>query len=171
TTPYVLGALRYARSCRAKTVAVTCNRAAPLARIADLVIAPQVGPEVIAGSTRLKAGTAQKLVLNMLSTAAMVRLGYVYDNWMIQVATANRKLRERALRILQQAAGTSRQKAARALAQAAAAAPRTGTPHSRNALPVALIMLKRRLGAAEAWRRLRTAGGNLRRALGESSRP
>ncbi len=171
TTPYVLGALRYARSCRAKTVAVTCNPEAPLTQIADLVIAPQVGPEVIAGSTRLKAGTAQKLVLNMLSTAAMVRLGHVYDNWMIHVAPANRKLRERALRILQQATGTSQPQAARALAQAAAAAPRAGTAPGHNALPVALIMLKRHVDAAEAWRRLRAAGGNLRRALGETGRP
>lgn len=167
TTPYVLGALRYARSRRVKTVAVTCNPAAPLARLADIVIAPRVGPEVIAGSTRLKAGTAQKLVLNMLSTAAMVRLGHVYDNWMIHVAPANRKLRERALRILQQATGASRQQARRALAQAAAAKRPAGPRHEPDALPVALIMLKRGMNATEARRRLRAAGGNLRRALGE----
>lgn len=170
TTPYVLGALRYARSRRVKTVAVTCNPAAPLARMADIVIAPRVGPEVIAGSTRLKAGTAQKLVLNMLSTAAMVRLGHVYNNWMIHVAPANRKLRERALRILQQATGASRQQALRAFAQATTEEQRAGTPHGRDALPVALLMLKRHIDAVEARRRLRAADGNLRRALDEIGR-
>ena len=107
STPYVLGALAYARQRGAMTVGVTCVRRSPLARVARITIAPAVGPEVIAGSTRMKAGTAQKLVLNMLSTAAMVRLDHVYDNWMIDVALTNRKLRQRGLRILQQAAGAS----------------------------------------------------------------
>ena len=155
STAYVLGALAYARRRRAVTVGVTSNRRSPLARRADITIAPQVGPEVIAGSTRMKAGTAQKLVLNMLSTAALVRLGHVYDNWMIDVALTNRKLRRRGLRILEQAAGASVSAAARALRQA------------NHDLRVALVMLKTGSSAAAARRRLRQAGGNMRKAVGE----
>jgi len=103
----------------------------------------------------MKAGTAQKLVLNMLSTAAMVRLGYVYDNWMIHVALKNRKLRQRGLRILQQTAGASVWEAERALRQAG------------HDLRVALVMLKTGANASEALRQLKVAGGNLRRALRE----
>ena len=98
TTPYVLSALAFARKRGATTVAITSNRNAPIARDAQIVIAAEVGPEVVTGSTRLKAGTSQKLVLNMLSTAAMVRLGHVYDNLMIDVALTNQKLRQRGLR-------------------------------------------------------------------------
>lgn len=153
STPYVLGAMAYARRRGAVTVGVTSNRRSPLARVARILIAPQVGPEVIAGSTRMKAGTAQKLVLNMLSTAAMVRLGRVYDNWMIDVALTNRKLRERGLRILIQATGASVAEAQRALGQAG------------HDLRVALVMMKKGASAAEARRRLRQAWGNLRKAL------
>lgn len=180
TTPYVLGALRYAKRCRAKTIAVTGNPQSSLARSADIVIAPQVGPEVIAGSTRMKAGTAQKLVLNMLSTGAMVRLGHIYDNWMINVAPVNRKLRQRALRILQQAAGVPVAQAARALRQAIHTGRARRSPGSRrkrpaasasrwqrDALRVALLMLKQGVDAPEARRRLRAAGGKLCAALGE----
>ncbi len=156
STPYVLGALRYARRRGAVTVGVTSNRRSSLARLASIAIAPQAGPEVIAGSTRMKAGTAQKLVLNMLSTAAMVRLGRVYDNWMIGVALTNRKLRRRGLRILEQAAGASVSEAARALRQA------------KDNLSVALVMLKTGAAAAAARRRLQAAQNNLRRALGET---
>jgi N-acetylmuramic acid 6-phosphate etherase len=155
STPYVLGALACARRRRAVTVGVTSNRKSPVARLATITIAPQVGPEVVAGSTRMKAGTAQKLVLNMLSTAAMVRLGHVYDNWMIDAALTNRKLRRRGLRILEQATGASVSEAARALRQ------------SNHNLRLALVMLKTGADADAARRRLRQAGGNLRRALGE----
>ena len=86
TTPYVLGALRLARRNGARTIAITSNRNSPIARAVQIAISPDTGAEVIAGSTRMKAGTAQKLILNMLSTAAMVRLGHVYNNWMIDVA-------------------------------------------------------------------------------------
>ncbi len=154
-TPYVLGALAYSRRRGAVTIGVTSNRRSPLGRIAAIIIAPEVGAEVVAGSTRMKAGTAQKLVLNMLSTATMVRLGRVYDNWMIRVALTNRKLRQRGLRILEQASGASVAEAERALRQAG------------HALPVALVMLKTGTGAAEARRQLRRARGNLRKALGE----
>jgi N-acetylmuramic acid 6-phosphate etherase len=163
STPYVLGALQYARRRGAVTIGVTSNPRSPIARVAKILIAPQTGPEVITGSTRMKAGTAQKLVLNMLSTAAMVRLGHVYDNWMIEVALTNRKLQRRAARILVQAAGATPNEAARAVRQASHA-----TGQRRHALRVALIMLKKRIGADEACKRLQVAGGNLRRALGEA---
>jgi N-acetylmuramic acid 6-phosphate etherase len=155
-TPYVLGALRFARMRGAQTIGVTSNRRSPVAQVAEITIATETGPELIAGSTRLKAGTAQKMVLNMLSTAAMVRLGHVYNNWMIDVALSNRKLRRRGLRILEEASGAAASQAARALRQAG------------NDLRVALVMLNNNVAAPDARRRLRDAGGNLRRALGES---
>jgi len=157
-TPYVLGALEYARKRGAATIGVTCNSRAPMRRVAQITIAPEVGPEAVAGSTRMKAGTAQKLVLNMLSTAAMVRLGHVYDNWMVNVALTNQKLRRRGLRILEEAAGVSARQAEHALRQAG------------HNLRVALVMLKRGVGAEEAWKRLEKARGNLRMALGERRR-
>jgi N-acetylmuramic acid 6-phosphate etherase len=157
TTPYVLGALQLARRRGAMTIGITSNRHSPIKRLAPITIAPETGPEVVAGSTRMKAGTAQKLVLNMLSTAAMIRLGHVYSNWMVDVALTNEKLRRRGLRILQEASGAAEPEAARALAGAG------------NRLRVALVMLKMKEGAGEARRRLRQAGGNLRRALRESS--
>jgi N-acetylmuramic acid 6-phosphate etherase len=158
TTPYVLAALRLARRRGAATIGVTANRRSPIARVASITIAPDTGPELIAGSTRMKAGTAQKLVLNTLSTAAFVRLGRVYNNWMVDVALSNRKLRERGLRILREATGASASQAARALSQ------------SGSRMRVALVMLKTGAGAAEARRRLRQAGGELRQALGEAPR-
>ena len=118
TTPYVLGALAYARKRGAATIAVTANRGTAVTRAPQIAIAPETGPEVVTGSTRMKAGTAQKLVLNMLSTAAMVRLGRVYDNWMIGVALTNRKLRERGVRLLTEVTGASVAEAERALRQA-----------------------------------------------------
>jgi N-acetylmuramic acid 6-phosphate etherase len=153
STPYVLGALAYARRRGATTIGVTSNRRSALTRVAHIVIAPEVGPEVLAGSTRMKAGTAQKLVLNMLSTAAMVRAGRVYDNWMIGVALTNRKLRERGLRILREATGATVEEAARALRQAG------------HNLRAAFLMLETGRSAAEARPRLRWAGGNVRKAL------
>jgi len=132
TTPYVLGALAYARRRGAMTIALTANRGTPVGRATRITIAPQTGPEVVTGSTRMKAGTAQKMVLNMLSTTAMVRLGRVYDNWMIGVALTNRKLRERGVRILCEATGASVAEAERALRQVG------------DRLPVALERLKRR---------------------------
>lgn len=158
TTPYVLSALQYARRLGATTIAVTANQRMPLSRFARIVIAPQVGPEVLTGSTRLKAGTAQKMVLNMLSTASMTRLGHVYENLMIDVAITNRKLTGRALRMLAEASGRSLSAAAHALRQ------------SRNDLRIALVMLKRRCDVNEARGLLRRFQGNLRQALGEASR-
>ncbi len=154
-TPYVLGALAYARKRRAITVGITSNRNSTLAKIAQIKIIPEVGPEVLTGSTRLKAGTSQKMVLNMLSTASMVRLGHVYDNWMIDLALTSRKLRERGFRILCEASGRESSAAEHALRQ------------SGHDLRVALVMLKRGLTAREARIRLERAAGILRRALGE----
>ncbi len=152
-TPYVLGALEFARRRRAFTVGVTANPRSPLARKARIAIAPDTGPEAVAGSTRLKAGTAQKLVLNLLSTAAMARLGRVYENWMVHVALTNRKLRQRGARILEEAAGASARAAEHALRQAG------------HDLPTALVMLKTGASARAARRRLADAGGNVREAI------
>jgi len=155
TTPYVLGAMAYARKRKAATVAITSNRRMPVARLAKIVIALEVGPEVLTGSTRLKAGTAQKMVLNMLSTAAMARLGHVYENLMIDMALTNEKLSGRAVRILAEASGQRVPTAEHALRKAG------------HSLRVALVMLKRGVGAAEAMKSLKMAKGNLRAALGE----
>src|SRR5579872_4874767 len=153
STPYVLGALEFARRRSAITIGVTSNPRSPLSRWAAISIVTETGPETITGSTRMKAGTAQKMVLNMLSTAAMVRMGRVYDNWMIGVALTNRKLQARGLRILAQASGATVAEATRALRQ------------SGHNMPQALIILKSGVTAAEAQRRLRKAGGNIRKAL------
>jgi N-acetylmuramic acid 6-phosphate etherase len=155
TTPYVLAALRFARSRGATTVAITSNRRMPVARLAKIVIAAEVGPEVLTGSTRMKAGTAQKMVLNMLSTAAMVRLGRVYENLMIDVVLTNEKVAKRALRILAEASGKSVSAAEHALRAAG---------HNMRA---GLVMLKLEVEPSEAKRRLAQAKGNLRAALGE----
>ena len=119
-TPYVLGAIAEARRLGAVTVGISCTPDSELARAAEIAITPLVGPEVIAGSTRLKAGTAQKLVLNMLSTAAFIRLGYVYGNLMVNVQPKNAKLADRARRIVAQAARGSQERAAELLEAAAA---------------------------------------------------
>jgi N-acetylmuramic acid 6-phosphate etherase len=155
TTPYVRSALAFARKRGAITVAITANRKSPIARDAQIVIAADVGPEIVTGSTRLKAGTSQKLVLNMLSTAAMVRLGHVYENLMIDVALTNEKLRQRGLRILADASGADPSSAEHALRQ------------SGHNLRVALTMLKTGADAKSARTRLALAKGNLRQALGE----
>jgi N-acetylmuramic acid 6-phosphate etherase len=158
TTPYVLAVLRYARARGATTVAITSNPKMPVARLAKIVIAAEVGPEVLTGSTRMKAGTAQKMVLNMLSTASMARLGHVYENLMIDVVQTNDKVAKRALRILAEASGKSVSAAEHALRAAG------------HNMRVALVMLKKGVGAKVAKERLRAARGNLRAALGEMSR-
>jgi N-acetylmuramic acid 6-phosphate etherase len=153
TTPYVIGAMQFAKKRSAITVGVTSNRVSPLARVAKIAIAPDTGPEAISGSTRLKAGTAQKMVLNLLSTASMVRLGRVYENWMVYVALTNQKLRQRGARILREASGASVSAAGQALRQ------------SRHNLPVALVMLKTGINVRDARQRLQQSGGNVRQAL------
>lgn len=155
TTPYVLGAIAYARRRGSLTIGVASNRHSPLAKYVHIAITPQVGPEILAGSTRLKAGTSQKMVLNMLSTAVMVRLGHAYDNLMIDVGEANEKLRERAKWILKEASARDVSAVTRALHQ------------SGHDLRLALILLKRGVSASQARRIQRESGGNLRKALGE----
>ena len=155
TTPYVLGALRFASKSRAKTVAITVNRNVAVARLADILIATEVGPEVLTGSTRLKSGSAQKMVLNMLTTAAMTRLGHVYKNLMIDVRASNRKVSQRMVRILADASGKNLSAAQHALRQ------------SGHNLRVALVMLKLHVSAPEAAVKLHNAKGHLREALGE----
>lgn len=155
STPYVLGAIAYAKKRGALTVGVTCIRQSPLAKSSRASITAEVGPEILAGSTRLKAGTSQKMVLNMLSTAVMVRLGHAYDDLMIDMGEANEKLRERAQWILQVASAKDVSAVTRALRQ---------TGHNLRA---ALILLKRGVSAARARRILKESGGNLRKALGE----
>ena len=157
-TPYTVAAVEYARSKGAKTVAVVSNPNSELGRTADIEIVTEVGPEVLSGSTRMKAGTAQKMVLNMLSTGAMARLGYIYGNLMVKVDARNEKLMQRSLRIVEQAAGVDRATAEQALKAA------------KNQIPVALIMLKTGVTRAEAVRRLKRAQGNVRRAIEERSR-
>jgi N-acetylmuramic acid 6-phosphate etherase len=114
-TPYVIGALEYANKIGATSVAVSCNPDSPIAEIAHIAISPVVGPEALTGSTRLKSGTAQKLVLNMLSTASMIRLGKSYQNLMVDVKASNKKLSARAVRIVMQAAECDEQSATQAL--------------------------------------------------------
>jgi N-acetylmuramic acid 6-phosphate etherase len=152
-TPYVLGALAEARARGAATVAVVCNRPTPAHAAADVVVDPVVGEEVLAGSTRLKAGTAQKLVLNALSTAVMVRLGRTYGNLMVGVAATNEKLRLRAQRLVVDIVGVDAGTAAAALA-AASWDVRT-----------ACVMLRRGVPADAARAALAAAGGRLRDVL------
>ena len=152
-TPYTVAALEYARKKGARTVAVVCNAKSELGRTAEIEIVAQVGPEVLSGSTRMKAGTAQKMVLNMLTTGAMARLGHIYGNLMVNVHTQNHKLVERGLAILEKAAGVDRAAAQRSLRAAS------------NRVPVALIMLKTGLGANDAGKKLKRAKGNVRRAI------
>jgi N-acetylmuramic acid 6-phosphate etherase len=152
-TPYVLGALEYAKRKGAVTIGITCNPGTPITQISKIAIVTPTGPEAITGSTRMKAGTAQKMVLNMLSTATMIRLGRVYDNWMIGVDLTNRKLQARGLRILMEASGAGVVDAARAVRQ------------SGHNLPVALIMLKTGASARRAMRMLRDTHGHVYHAI------
>jgi N-acetylmuramic acid 6-phosphate etherase len=154
-TPYVLAALETAAAAGAFTACIVSTPGSPLARIADREIAVVVGPELIAGSTRLKAGTAQKLVLNAISTVSMIRLGKVFDNLMVDVSASNEKLRDRARRIVQTVAGVDSDEADAALAAAGGSAK------------LAIVSLRTRLGAEAARERLAASGGDLRTALGE----
>jgi N-acetylmuramic acid 6-phosphate etherase len=158
TTRYVLGGMEWAKRRGCVTVAVTSNPKSPLARTAKIAITPETGQEAIAGSTRMKAGTAQKMVLNMLSTTAMVRLGRVYENWMIYVALTNQKLHRRGALILTEAAGVSASKAKHALRQ---------TGHD---LPAALVMLKTGASLRDARQNLAATGGKVRPAIEMAAR-
>jgi len=154
-TPYTLGALEHARKKRAKTVAVVCNHASQMAALADIEIVIDVGPEAVSGSTRMKAGSAQKMALNLLTTGAMARLGYIYGNLMVNVHTRNHKLMERGLNVLEKAAGVDRQTASKTLDVA------------DNQVAIALIMLKTGLSRTQASKRLKSVKGNVREAIAQ----
>jgi N-acetylmuramic acid 6-phosphate etherase len=153
-TPYTIGAVAHARGTGAFTACITCAPDSPITETVDVAIVPVVGPEVIAGSTRLKAGTAQKLVLNLLSTATMIRLGYVTGNRMTNLLPRNEKLRARSLRILQAEAGLGDTAAARAALAAAG-----------GDLRVALVMHKTNCTRTEAEQALQTNGGVVQKAV------
>ena len=152
-TPYTLGAVDYAKKIGAASIAVTCNPDSRMAAAADVSIAPVVGPEVIAGSSRMKAGTAQKMILNMLSTATMIKLGWVYSNLMSNLRATNDKLRRRACAILSEETGLSDEEAARTFQTAA------------GDLRIALLMAQANLSREEAQRLLDSHGGSVRNAL------
>jgi len=151
-TPYVLGAVEEANRLGALTVGISCTPDSPLARLARIAITPLAGPEVIAGSTRMKAGTATKLVLNMISTAVMIRLGYVYGNLMVNVQPRNAKLEDRARRIIAASAAITYEHAGELLAQA-------------GDVRVAILMARLSLDRGSAEARLAAAGGRLSEAL------
>jgi N-acetylmuramic acid 6-phosphate etherase len=154
-TPYTLGAMKYAKSIGATVLSITCNPNSKMAALADVSIAPVPGPEVVTGSTRMKAGTAQKLVLNMITTASMIKLGYVYSNLMIHVQMKNEKLKERGRRIIMSATDTDYATTDRVLKQA------------QGDIKTAIVMLKRKVTRKEAQRRLKQSRLNLRAALAE----
>jgi len=152
-TPYVLGAVAYARAQGALTIGLACNADTPLARAVDISIAPVVGPEVISGSTRLKAGTAQKMALNMLSTGTMILLGKTFGNLMVDVQASNAKLRRRAVEIVRQATGLDAEAAATLLHDA------------DDEVKTAILIARAGVTPAEARGRLAAHGGVLRAAL------
>lgn len=152
-TPYVLGALDYARSQGAYAIGLTCNRDAAMTARADLSIAPVVGPEILSGSTRMKAGTATKMVLNMLSTGAMVRLGKTYGNLMVDLQATNHKLTERSRRIVCKLTGITPDEASKLLNE------------SNGELKTAIVSQRLGLAPEQARCRLQSARGHLRKAL------
>jgi N-acetylmuramic acid 6-phosphate etherase len=156
-TPYVVAAVAYARLRGAKTACITCNHNTPLAAAADIAIVAEVGPEVISGSTRMKAATAQKMITNMITTGAMTRMGYVYENLMVNVHMQNSKLVERGIGILIRACGIGRDRAVEVIKSAG------------RSVPVALVMLKAGVDKPEAVRRLARSDGNVRLAIEDSS--
>ena len=152
-TPYTISALEFARSRGAATVAVACNRDSELGRVADIAIEVEVGPEVLTGSSRLKAGSAQKQICNMLTTGAMARMGYVYSNLMVNLHLTNKKLLQRGIGILESLTGVSQSVALQVLESA------------EMSVPVALVMLKANATKPEAIERLQKSKGNVRVAI------
>ena len=152
-TPYVIGGLRYAKEIGCKTVAIACNKDSAIGKEADLAIEPTPGPEVLTGSTRLKAGTAQKMILNMISTGSMVGIGKAYQNLMVDVQQTNNKLVVRAQNITMAATGCTRDEAAAALHEA------------NGSAKVAIVMLLTKVSAKEAQNQLDAAQGHVRDAL------
>ena len=156
-TPYVIGALNYANSIKAKTIAVACNVPSPILEIADIPIGVEVGPEIITGSTRMKSGTAQKLILNMLSTGTMIKLGKVYGNLMVDVKVTNQKLQERARRLVMQIAKVEEKTAQSLLSQ------------SNNEVKTAIVMHLRNLSVDKARKRLKQVDGLLGEIIGHTT--
>lgn len=154
TTPYTVAALRRARERGAVAIAIGCAATGALYEAADIAVVLAVGPEILSGSTRLKAGTAQKLALNMLSTAAMTQLGHVYGDMMVDVRITNAKLRRRAIGIVRRIAGVDESSATEALREAG------------DDVKTAVVMLRRGVTAEAARDLLRTADGHLRRIIG-----
>jgi len=154
-TPYVIGGLRYAREVGAVTVALSCNEGARISEEAEHKIEVNVGPEALTGSTRLKAGTAQKLVLNMISTASMIKLGKAYGNLMVDVNISNYKLERRAVGIIRDITGTDEDTALKTLKLA------------HNEVKASIVMIKLGCGYDEAKDRLRDANGYVRVAIEE----
>lgn len=152
-TRYVLGAIAKAREIGAPTCGISCTSPSELSRAVDFPIEPKPGPEILTGSTRLRAGTATKIVLNMISTAVMIRLGHVYGNLMVNVQPTNEKLAARARRIIREAAGVSPERAAELLAAAG------------NSVKTAIVMEKKQVGRAEAERLLAMTSGRIQEAL------
>jgi len=152
-TPYVIGGLRYARNLGCRTAAISCNPGSAIALEAEIAISPVVGPEALTGSTRLKSGTAQKLVLNMVSTGAMVKLGKVYQNLMVDMKATNIKLVDRACRIVMEATGAARIDAENALKQ------------TDYEVKPAILMILTGVDAQTAYTRLADSNGYLRPAL------
>ena len=152
-TPYVLGAVAEARRLGAVTAGISCTPDSELARAVHIAITPLTGPEILAGSTRMKAGTATKLVLNMLSTAVFIRLGYVYGNLMVNVQPRNSKLADRARRIVAQAAGVTYEAAGDFLSAA------------NNSVRTAIVMSKKNVDRETAEQRLTAANGRISKAL------
>src|SRR5690606_5693037 len=157
-TPYVIGALEYANEIGATTVALSCNPVSAIADIARIAISPVVGPEALTGSTRLKSGTAQKLVLNMLTTASMIRIGKSYENLMVDLSVSNAKLAARATRMLAEVAGCSTEDAEKYLAEAG------------NNVKLAILMALTGMNATDARAALDGADGFLRRAAADHPR-
>lgn len=152
-TPYVLGGLAYAQSLGAATLGVTCNEVSELSEVSDVLIAPVVGPEILSGSTRLKAGTATKMVLNMISTGTMIRIGKTYGNWMVDLRATNVKLKDRSIRIVSGITGLDRQRAESLLARC------------DGEVKTAIVSQALGIDRTEAQQRLKAAGGRLRVAI------
>ncbi|MCE2751972.1 MAG: N-acetylmuramic acid 6-phosphate etherase [Pirellula sp.] len=152
-TPYVLGGLAYAQSLGAATLGVTCNEVSELSEVSDVLIAPVVGPEILSGSTRLKAGTATKMVLNMISTGTMIRIGKTYGNWMVDLRATNVKLKDRSIRIVSGITGLDRQRAESLLARC------------DGEVKTAIVSQALGIDRTEAQQRLKAAGGRLRAAI------
>jgi N-acetylmuramic acid 6-phosphate etherase len=156
--PYVLGAMREAKARGAFIASIACNRPSPIEEIADMSIALLVGPEVIAGSTRMKSGTAQKMALNLISTGVMIRLGKTYGNLMVDLKTSNVKLRDRARRMVASAANVSMEVAEKLLAQC------------NDEVKTAIVVSRAGVTPEDARRRLKQAGGSVREALAGEQR-